>query len=113
MSKYTAIVMFLSMIASGTLLALTWMNDQEGLSRSRIRGAHIDTVFVRSVDTVLVVPRAADTVRIIQTDIGPLTNDILAAHLCPPHMRGRDVEGQARFQYNTYGHLFCPKPDGT
>ncbi len=71
--------------------------------------ARVDTVRVETTvyDTVTVISRAADTVRIRIKDIGPLTVQDLVRIIC-----GRELsygDNRDDFRSNAYGMIFCPR----
>ena len=67
-----------------------------------------DTVYsVKTVyDSVTVVSRAADTIRIRIKDAGPLTEQDLARLICGKARTYGDKRDE--FSFNAYGMIFCP-----
>lgn len=67
----------------------------------------VDTL--RIYDSVTVIARAKDTVRIIEQTVGLLTEQRIAALICFNRHYG---DKRDEFRYNDYGMIFCPKtPD--
>lgn len=68
----------------------------------------VDTVYsVKTVyDTVTMVSRAADTIRIRIKDAGPLTEQDLARLICGEARTYGDKRDE--FSFNAYGMIFCP-----
>ncbi len=70
--------------------------------------AQRDTVVIKTVqyDTVTVIARARDTVRITEIKVGPLTSRRLARLVCGPNLTYGDQRDA--FGYNALGMVFCP-----
>lgn len=66
-----------------------------------------DTVVIRQYDTVTVIARAKDTVRVVEQHVGPLTEQRVAQLICGKTQTYGDERD--RFGFNALGMVFCPK----
>ena len=91
-------------IAAVTMLGLAFMSISKPPPELRVR---VDTLRVVTTvyDTVTVISKAADTVRITVKEVGPLTQADLVRLICS---EGWLNDGSGLFNFNAYGMVFCP-----
>lgn len=91
------------LIIGVTLLGLRWIDVAVKRPPALVR---VDTVHSVVYDTVTVIARAKDTVRIIEQHVGPLTEQRLARVICGTERSYGD--DRDRFAFNAFGMVFCP-----
>jgi hypothetical protein len=95
----------ISFVIAATTLSLKWMSVTLKSPPPQVR---VDTLRSVVYDSTTVIARAKDTVRVVELQVGPLTEQRLAWLICGGAGRAygdkRDL-----FQYNLYGMIFCPK----
>lgn len=71
--------------------------------------AHPDTIYaVKTIyDSVTVISRAADTIKIRIKDVGPLTEQDVVRIVCGQKRSYGDKRDE--FDFNVYGMVFCPR----
>lgn len=92
-------------IASRAILASRYMTLTLKGPPPQVR---VDTVRSVVYDTVIVISRAKDTVRIIERTVGPLTEQRLARLICGP-LSGIYGDERDHFNANTLGMIVCPR----
>lgn len=93
-------------LIAATLLGFKWIGTQSPPPPPvQVR---VDTVRSVVYDTVTVIARARDTVRIVEQQVGPLTEERVARLICGSQKR---IYGDKRdvFGFNQLGMIFCPK----
>lgn len=93
-------------VICATIVAYHWTTVRNQPVRVRVDTVRVVTT-VLTYDTVTVVSRARDTVRVTELRVGPLTQQRLARLMCPESM----IYGDARdtFNYNAWHMIFCPR----
>lgn len=104
--KITHTVSLVALIMAGAALGYKWMDVTLERPAPQI---NVDTLRIITTvyDTVTVISRAADTVRVRIKEIGPLTERDLVQTICGQEYLYGDKRDS--FKFNVYGMVFCPK----
>lgn len=97
---YTFAWIMTVLVAAGTTLGVKYMNVTLKSPPPHVR---VDTVHSVVYDTVTVVSRAKDTVRVMEYKVGPLTEKRLVQLICGNFAKNGDY-----FSFNAYHMVFCP-----
>lgn len=93
----------ISGIVAATVLGVQWMNITVKRPPPEVS---VDTVYSITHDTVTVIDRAKDTMRVVVREVGPLTEQLVARMVCRDLVYG---DKRDTFGYNALGMVFCPK----
>ena len=93
-------------VAAITLLAALQITPRREV-RVRVDTLRIETT---THDSVTVISRAADTIRVMVKEVGPLTEKDLVDLICSSGWVKKDRNGD-EFEFNGYGMVFCPVKD--
>jgi hypothetical protein len=102
-TRFAIVWIVTSIIVAGTVLSLRWMNVTLKSPPPRVQ---VDTVRSIVYDSVIVISRAKDTVRVVEEHVGPLTEQRLARLVCGSERTYGDERDL--FAYNYLGMVFCP-----
>jgi len=101
----------IAVIFALTLIALNAVNVAATRMIPQVP-ARVDTVRVETTiyshDSITVISRAADTVRIYVRQVGRLTQRDLVNLICSEKWLN---DGSGEFAFNGYGMVFCPKSE--